>query len=109
MIVPAFLAFVWVGAATIRPTSTFHLAPVLVTLAPFAIAGPDGSPDELRRMATVGAAISLASALGIALVGWSRGPSLLPVGDALVEAVVFTLGSAALGVALASRRRVSSG
>jgi hypothetical protein len=107
LVIPAFLALVWAVAAAIRPSSTFHLAPILVTLTATAFAGADTPLRHLRRMPAYGATISLATAFGIGLADWGAGPSLLPFGDATMEAVVLTLGAAALGRALLWRRRVS--
>lgn len=99
-----FLAAVWVVAALVRPTSTYHLAPILVAgAAPF-VAVSSGVP---RRQATWLAAVGLALAVivagGLALANALDGPSLLPVGGAVFESVVFAVVGAVAGAAYAAR------
>jgi len=91
-------AIVWIGAAALRPASTFHLAPILITLGSVVLA----ATDERRKPAWT-AAVALAGgsslvATGVlAAAGWLDGPSLLPFGGAATEAVVFTAASALVG------------
>ncbi len=96
------LAAVWVVLAWLRPEDTFHLAPALV-----AVAFPVGHRLRVRKpllpaqaLATcIGAAINVAVPTGI--LAWAdrlRGPSLLPTGGAVLEAVVF----GAVGAVLAA-------
>ena len=93
------LAALWVVLAWLNPDLTYHLAPVLV-----AVSFPVGHRlrikeplNAVQAAATfVGAALNVGVATGI--LAWAdklRGPSLLPTGGAVLEAVVFG-GAAAL-------------
>lgn len=84
------LAVVWAVAAAVRPTTTFHLAPVLVAGAVPFLAGRWRPPLGILA-AVVGAAIATATAIALGLFDLLQGPSLLPYGGALLEALVFAL------------------
>lgn len=93
------LVAVWVLAAAWRPTSTYHLAPILIVgVGPMMLWGP--------KMAVLGAtAFGTLVALGTsAILAWLdllRGPSLLPTGGALVESLVFAGATAVVVVVVA--------
>jgi hypothetical protein len=92
------LAAVWILAAAFRPDSTFHLAPIL-------IAGivPLVRNHGIRRhgkASALGFAIAIIASLALAILDLLRGPTLLPFGDAFVEAVVFALATALATYAL---------
>ena len=96
------LAAVWVLAAALRPTSTFHLAPILIA----GIVPLLGKKVGLRHRAVtvagfVGLSIVAASSVILALFDLLRGPSLLPFGDAFVEAIVFAAGTAVVAGTIA--------
>jgi hypothetical protein len=89
------LAAVWILAAAVRPASTFHLAPILIA----GIVPLLGKKAGLRHRAVtvagfVGLSIASASSAILALFDLLRGPSLLPFGNAFVEAIVFAAGTA---------------
>lgn len=105
----AGLALVWVVAAALRPGSTFHLAPILVTLVGTFVVGSAGRATRDWNAAVVGgAAISLLVTGVLAAAGWLAGPSLLPFGGPAVEAIVFTLGAGAAGVVAGIVPRVTA-
>ena len=108
----AGLAAVWAVAAGFRPQTTFHLAPILITLAvPYlAVATLRGEPGWFSSV--VGAVgMSLGATIVLGIAGRLAGPSLLPFGGAVMEAFVFTFLAAvvALGIGLGSQTTVWSG
>ena len=97
------LTILWVGLASANPTITYHLAPVLVT-----IVVPVGSalnrrlkPATAVVATTVGLALAYAATAGLGVTEHLTGPSLLPSGGAVVEAVVFGAVGAAGGFVFA--------
>lgn len=91
------LAFagIWIAAAAIRPTTTFHLAPLIVAV------WPGLTERDLRRalpMTLTAAAIAAATTGLLFIAGWLRGPSLLPWGGATLESVVAIAVGAVLGL-----------
>ena len=92
----------WTVLAWINPTTTYHLAPLLVPLIPWGIARSEGA--ALPSAATV-AATALAIGAGLVLAAADRlqGPSLLPVGGALTETLVFALLAGVSGLVLMRR------
>lgn len=94
----AGLAAVWAVAAAVRPTSTYHLAPLLIAgIAPILARRPERSHSLLAVGAMAGVVIAAGAALGLAAFDLLRGPSLLPYGGALAEAVTFTVLGAVAG------------
>ena len=94
------LAAVWAVAALVRPSATFHLAPILVVLTPLLATARDRRIPARLTAGTV--LIALATSLLLAAVDLMRGPSLLPFGGALTEAVVFA--AAGAGAVMAAGR-----
>lgn len=93
------LAAVWAVAAAIRPTSTFHLAPILITLAvPYLAAGSTRGSSAWNVSIAVAALVSLGATIVLAMADWLAGPSLLPFGGGATEALVFTIVSALVAV-----------
>ncbi len=98
------VAAVWVVLAWLNPDSTYHLAPVLA-------AGIFPVAQRLRHgrlapahAAGAGAGGYLNVLVVTALLTWLdklQGPSLLPFGNAAVEALVFGAVGAVVGAALA--------
>ncbi len=86
----AVAAVVWIGLGVWSPTSTFHLAPALVTAAwPWLLrdpALPAGALDA-RRATAGAAAIALAAAVVLLIAGSLRGPTLWGNGHAMIEVV----------------------
>jgi len=96
------LAGIWVVLAWLNPDVTYHLGPILVA-ASFPIGHRLRAGARLlpfQGFATfVGAGLNVGVATGI--LAWAdklRGPSLLPSGGAVIEAVVF---GAVAGIAAA--------
>jgi len=101
------LAAIWVAAAWLNET-TLHFAPLLVAaLVPLGVALAAEPPSFPRRLAgaAVGAAVALAATAVLALSGHLDGPSLLPSGGAVAEAVAFSLAGAVIGLVLGMARR----
>jgi len=91
------LAFtvIWIAAAAIRPTTTFHLAPLIV------VAWPALTERELgKALPMTLAAVAIASVTtGLLFIsGWLNGPSLLPWGGATFESVVAIVIGTAVGL-----------
>ncbi len=103
------LAVLWVLVAFLRSGTTFHLAPILVAATlPVAVAydSRDQTSTQQLALATVGGlAIALVATLILTLADEMTGPSLLPFGGAVTEAVVFSLVGAIGGFVIAMLRR----
>ena len=99
----------WVVVALVRSGTTFHLAPILVAAAlPVAVAydtRDQTSTQDLVLATVVGLAIALVATLILTLADEMTGPSLLPSGGAITEAVVFSLVGALGGFVIAMLRR----
>ena len=94
------LALIWVIAASARPSTTFHLAPLLVAGTLPVVLGSDKAPLHFRRLvggAGGGAGLALLVTLVLTVADRLQGPSLLPAGGAVAEAVVFSLSGAVGG------------
>jgi len=101
------LAAVWVLVAWLQDT-TLHFAPLLVAaVVPLGMALAEKPPPYSRRLAgaAAGASLALAATAVLALAGHLDGPSLLPAGGAVAEAVAFSLAGAAIGLVLGTARR----
>lgn len=87
------LAALWVIVALIRPTSTFHLAPLLVAGAPVVLLGLDDSsrPDHtvVIGLGAVSLALAILAAIAVDAFGAMQGPAFEGFPTPLVEAVVF--------------------
>jgi len=98
----AMLAALWVAVAIFRPTSTFHLAPFLIAAAPPVLLVLDeGTATDRASVLRVGA-ISLALAVGAALVllaiGAMDGPVFELFPSPMIEAFIFAAVGAVSGV-----------
>ncbi|MFQ5967811.1 MAG: hypothetical protein ACE5MI_09385 [Acidimicrobiia bacterium] len=98
----AGLSVLWAVLALLRPTVTYHLAPVIV-----AAAVPWTFVAEHRRQATqqdrlimvaVGLAVAAATTTLLAVAGLLDGPSLLPIGGAALESYAGALVGGLLGL-----------
>jgi hypothetical protein len=93
------LALVWIIAAAVRPTSTYHLAPILVAgVVPILARRPERSAAFLATSAAAGAVVASAAALALTGFDLLRGPTLLPYGGAFAEALTFALVGAVGGL-----------
>lgn len=106
----AGLAALWLILAVISPGTTYHLAPLLVAATP-PVAEVTKNPGESAspgRATAVGGGLALLVALLLWIAGALEGPSLLPLGGAVLESVVFAVAGAIGGwlAALIITRRV---
>lgn len=98
-------AVLWAVAATARPGTTFHLAPLIVSGIPATALVLDARSARPRgqtgaaSLAGFGVAVAVTAALAAA--SRLEGPSLLPFGGAVTEAVVFSAAGAAGGLLFA--------
>ena len=103
------LAVLWVVVAFLRSGTTVPLAPILVAaVLPVAVAYDSRGQTSTQQLilATVGGlAIALVATLILTLADEISGPSLLPSGGAVTEAVVFSLVGALGGFVIATLRR----
>lgn len=95
----AGFAVLWIAAASFTPDVTYHLAPVIVAAAP-AVMSP---PDERALWSLLGFGLASATAIGLSTAGLLAGPSLLPVGGALLESIAGAVVGAGFGALLAGR------
>ena len=97
MSMATLLALVWAVAAAIRPTATFHLAPILIAgIGPVVLRRAE-LPSRVSA-ALAGAVLAVLTALVLAALGFLDGPTLLPYGGALAEAMTFVVIGAIGGV-----------
>ena len=82
------LATVWVVAAAAQPTSTYHLAPLLLAGSLPVTAGASGLSERATH-AVLGAGLAATVSVALAALGWMLGPTLLPYGGPLAEALTF--------------------
>ena len=103
----AGFAVLWVVLAALRPSTTFHLAPLILPLLPVGLVMSGATlPDRRRSTQATLAAVAVALLVTAALSGTGRlgGPSLLPSGGAATEAVVFTVVAGLVGIGLTFAR-----
>ncbi|MFH1329638.1 MAG: hypothetical protein ABIJ48_03115 [Actinomycetota bacterium] len=102
----AALAAVWAVPAFLTDT-VYHPAPLLVgAVVPLGVALAAAPPRPHLRLAgaAAGAILALATTALLAATGHLDGPSLLPAGGAVAEAVAFSLAGAAIGLVLGMAR-----
>jgi hypothetical protein len=103
---PTVVVFVviWVALASISPTRTLHLAPVIIGAWPLFGSVIEKSslpmPHRIGR-AGIGVGLGVATTAVLALTGGLEGPSLLPAGGAALEAIVFSFLGGLLALAIA--------
>jgi len=98
----AGLTALWAVLASANPSTTYHLAPLLVGVAVpggIALAGPSGSKSVVAVAAAIGAFLALSATAILSAADRLTGPSLLPFGGAATEAVLFAVGGAVAGLA----------
>lgn len=101
----ALLAALWVAVALMPPTSTFHLAPLLVAGAPVVLFDLDLSSRKDRptliRLGVVSLALALVAAVVVQAIGAMPGPAFEAFATPFVEAVVLGLVGSAAGAGCA--------
>ena len=88
------LGVIWLIVAFARPSTTFHLAPLLVAgTLPIVLSSGEPAPGlgRLAGGAGIGAALGLTFTSILTVADRLQGPSLLPAGGAVTESVVFAL------------------
>lgn len=101
------LAAAWAVPAFLTD-NVFHPAPLLVgAVVPLGVALAPEPPGPRLRLAgaAFGGVLALAVTALLGATGHLDGPSLLPAGGALSEAVAFSLAGAAIGLVLGLARR----
>ncbi len=92
------LVAVWAVAALAQPTSTYHLAPILVAGVVPVLGRQRGAPvSRLAFAAAEGGLLAAVAAVGLAASDLMQGPTLLPYGGAFAEALTFTGAGVVLG------------
>jgi len=85
------LTLLWGVLAINNPTITYHLAPLLVAVAiPVGAALTEAITIRTAlAAASIGVTLALGAAVALGITDHLAGPSLLPSGGAVLEAVVF--------------------
>lgn len=98
------LAVLWVVLALASPTTTYHLAPLLVAGTPTVADSLEGEGPKVRlvSLAALGLILALAATGILAILGSLEGPSLLPIGGAALESAVFALVGSLAGIFVAA-------
>lgn len=98
----------WVLLAARSPTTTYHLAPLLVAAAmPVArrwITGAPVRPRSAAALAAAGLALALATVAGLAWQGMLAGPDVTGGDGAAAETVLLAVSGAVLGWWVARRQ-----
>ncbi len=95
----SLLAAVWAVAAVAQPTSTYHLAPILIAgIVPILARSSSRSMPRLIASAAAGGAVALVASVALVTFDLLRGPTLLPYGGAFAEAITFTAIGAVAGL-----------
>lgn len=95
------LAGIWIGLGTWQPTTTWHLAPLLVVWAPPWTAANRGRPH--RGWVAVGVALAVATTGALHTLGLLRGPALIGP-DATIEALIVAATGGLAGLLLGPSR-----
>lgn len=88
------LGLLWLVLGLATDGTTYHLGPLLVAAVPALIYALESSAVTLGKVLSLvggGVALALAISASLSATGRLTGPSLLPVGGAALEAVVFAL------------------
>jgi hypothetical protein len=94
------LAVLWMTLASLNPDLTYHLAPLLIAgTAPVAMTTTgDPSTTTLSIASLMSASVGLVATAALAIADRLRGPSLLPWGGAVLEAIAFVAVGASIGL-----------
>ena len=101
----ATFAVLWVVLAVWRATVTYHLAPAIVAGVASALGAT--TPKSRTRLAAFGLTVALAGSLLLNVMGRLDGPSLLPFGGAMAEAVIFAVAGSVVGWVFGGLARTS--
>lgn len=102
----------WVVLAVWRPTTTWHLAPLLIAAAWPWVVGQDqspGDPSSRRRVVAAGGAgltIAVLASAALSATGQLQGPTWTGSGSPAVEALLLAVAGAGLATALGLARTV---
>jgi hypothetical protein len=98
LLIGGLLAAVWTVAALAQPTSTYHLAPILIAGA-VPVLGPrqEAPASRLLLAGVAGGLIAATASVALAALDLLRGPTLLPYGGAFAEALTFTVAGMVVG------------
>lgn len=98
LLIGGLLAAVWAVAALAQPTSTYHLAPILIAGAVPVLGPRQKAPASRLLLAGVaGGLIAATASVALAALDLLRGPTLLPYGGAFAEALTFTVAGMVVG------------
>ncbi|MFV1961247.1 MAG: hypothetical protein ACC658_05380 [Acidimicrobiia bacterium] len=92
------LAVLWLVLALITSTTTYHLAPPLVAATPVVVDAWERPTTGHALRAVLGVALALIITGILSVSGNLDGPSLLPVGGAALESVVFAIAGGVIGL-----------
>jgi hypothetical protein len=100
---------VWIVLALLRPTVTYHLAPLIVAASvPWVFVAEHRESATVRdRMAAtaLGGVLSVGATALLAAIARLEGPSLLPSGGAAAESLVMSIAGVAIGLGALRWRR----
>ncbi|NNF65215.1 MAG: hypothetical protein HKN07_13285 [Acidimicrobiia bacterium] len=92
------MAALWFTLALIRDATTLHLGPVVVAGGAAVMAGLEEVPRrDVLALAALGTVVALSVTALLSVVGMMDGPSLLPVGGAALESVLFAIAAGVVG------------
>lgn len=100
------LTVLWLVLAAANDSTTYHLAPLLIAAAvPIGTAlTQNPSPARVTAAALIGIGFVYSTTALLGSTDRLTGPSLLPVGGAVLEAVVFGAAGALAGLGFAAAR-----
>lgn len=95
------VAVLWVVLAALRPTTTWHLAPLFVVAAPSWIAMQNGDVGGIRwwLWPVIGTVVGLLATVLLVVLDLLRGPSLVG-GTATIESLLAVAAGLVIGVVL---------
>lgn len=98
----ALFAVSWIALAVFRPTTTYHLAPLIVAAWP---AVGERTMERAITLSIVGFAVASATTGLLSVTGSLQGPSLLPWGGPALESLVSAAAGMVIGVVPAAVAR----
>ena len=104
------LGLLWLVLGLATDGTTYHLGPLLVAAVPALIYALESSAVTIGKVFSLvggGVVLALAISASLSAAGRLAGPSLLPVGGAALEAVVFALLGGLAGAAVGAWKQHS--